>query len=174
MKTASKKAKPSMTSDLVTLNEITQRFRVSKKSIALWRQSKRPGLPEKSHGKESLSAWVKYFAANPSAGHDDGKPTEDRETLLCRKLEVEIALKKIQLDEAEGRMIARSEVDDRDLRIGAAVAAAMRMLETELPQLCLGLTLDRSRPLVKDKVRQVQAILADGLSDFWKSRPEKK
>jgi hypothetical protein len=70
------------------------------------------------------------------------------------------------------QLLSRAEVDQRDIKIGSAVAAAMRALETEIPQLCLGLPLARSRPIVKEKVRGIQAMLSDGLSDFWKEHPE--
>ena len=70
------------------------------------------------------------------------------------------------------QLLSREEVANRDRKIGAAVAAALRVMELELPQICLGLPLERSRPLVKDKIRSIQAQLADGLSEFWKEHPE--
>jgi hypothetical protein len=42
----------------------------------------------------------------------------------------------------------------------------------DLPQICLGLPLERSRPLVKERIRAIQAQLADGLSEFWKDHAE--
>ena len=70
------------------------------------------------------------------------------------------------------QLLSRDEVGQRDIRIGAAVSAALRVMESELPQLCLGLPLDRSRPLVKERIRAIQAQLADGLSQFWIDHPE--
>ena len=70
------------------------------------------------------------------------------------------------------QLLSRSEVDQRDIKIGSALAAAMRAIESEIPQLCLGLPLERSRPIVKEKVRAIQAMLSDGLSEFWKDHPE--
>jgi len=157
---------------LCTLNKILDLFGITRKTVSIWRKEGREGVPEKVGDKEDLNAWRKFFVSHPDAGFYDGKPRKDRETLLCHKLEVEIELKKIDLAEAESRVISRSEVDQRDIKIGSAVAAAMRALETELPQLCLGLPLDRSRPVVKEKVRAIQTILADGLSEFWKDHPE--
>jgi hypothetical protein len=70
------------------------------------------------------------------------------------------------------QLISREELAQRDIRLGAAVSAALRVMETELPQLCLGLPLERSRPIVKDAIRKIQGQLADGLSQFWKDHPE--
>lgn len=70
------------------------------------------------------------------------------------------------------QLISREDVAQRDFRIGAAVSAALRVMETELPQLCLGLPLERSRPLVKEKIRSIQSKLADGISEFWAEHME--
>jgi len=70
------------------------------------------------------------------------------------------------------QLISRDEVGQRDIRIGAAVAAALRVMENEIPQLCLGLPLERSRPIVKDRIRHIQGQLSDALSQFWTEHPE--
>jgi hypothetical protein len=70
------------------------------------------------------------------------------------------------------QLLSRDEVGQRDIRIGAAVSAALRVMESEIPQLCLGLPLERSRPLVKERIRAIQGQLADGLSQFWAEHPE--
>lgn len=72
----------------------------------------------------------------------------------------------------QNRLLSRDEVAQRDLKIGAAVAAALRVMESEIPQLCLGLPLERSRPIVKERIRAIQATLADGMSEFWTQHPE--
>jgi hypothetical protein len=158
---------------LCTLNKVCDLFSISRRTVSGWRKDGKKGVPEKVGDKEDLAAWRRFFASNPEAGFYDGKPRQDRETLLCHKLEVEIELKKIQLAESEGRVISRADVHMRDTRIGSAVAAAMRALETELPQLLLGLPLERGRPITKEKTRAIQAMLADELSEFWKEHPEK-
>jgi hypothetical protein len=92
-------------------------------------------------------------------------------TTLKRQLEgLKLA---IQIDKESNRLLSRADVHMRDTRIGSAVAAAMRALETELPQLLLGLPLERGRPITKEKCRAIQAMLADELSEFWKEHPEK-
>jgi hypothetical protein len=158
---------------LCTLNKVCDLFAISRKTVAEWRKTGRAGVPDKIGDKEDLSAWRRFFAKYPEAGFSDGKPRMDRETLLCHKLEVEIELKKIQLAEAEGRVIPRADLQDSDLRLGSAVAAALRVMESEIPQLCLGLPLERSKPIVKNYIRKIQRDLSDGLSQFWKDHPEK-
>lgn len=69
------------------------------------------------------------------------------------------------------QLLSRDEVGRRDTRIGAALSAALRVMETEIPQLCLGLPLERSRPIVKERMRHIQGMLADGLSEFWQEHP---
>lgn len=87
-------------------------------------------------------------------------------TVLKRQIE---AMKQLVWVRRESKqLLSIQEVNARDVRIGAAVSAALRALENELPALCLGLPLERSRPLVKDRTRQIQAMLADELSAFWK------
>jgi hypothetical protein len=65
--------------ELVTTTRLAELFQVNRKTIAQWRLEKRPGIPAKVGNKEPLAEWRAYFAANPSAGHYDGKPRKDRE-----------------------------------------------------------------------------------------------
>jgi phage terminase Nu1 subunit (DNA packaging protein) len=72
---------------------------------------------------------------------------------------------------AAGELIARADAVADHVRIGSAVACFIRALERELPQLCLGLPLAQSAPLVKKRVRLLQSQLADMQSEFWKDHP---
>ena len=158
--------------ELVTTTRLAELFQVNRKSIAQWRLEKRPGIPAKVGNKEPLAEWRAYFAANPSAGHYDGKPRKDRESLLASKVEVEIELLEIKRDRERGKLIARDEVDERDVRIAMALRGMLMRYEREIPALCLGLSLTQSMPLVKAKTRELQTILADLTSEFWQNHPK--
>jgi hypothetical protein len=159
------------TQALCTVTKICDLFNIARKTIAEWRKNNRPGVPQKIGDKEDLNAWRKFFAKYPEAGHGKGKPRQDRESLLCKKLEVEIELKNIQLAEAEQRLIPREDVKASFVRIASALSAALRVAEAEIPQRCLGLPLAESRPIAKEILRGIQSKLADGESEFWQEHP---
>ena len=74
---------------------------------------------------------------------------------------------KIDADEREGLLISKEIVADQHRRIALAVQVHLRRIENEIPQICLGLPLERSRPLVKDFIRKTQLQVAQNHPDFW-------
>ena len=74
---------------------------------------------------------------------------------------------KIDADEREGLLISREIVADQHRRIAFAIQGHLRAIENELPQLCLGLPLERSKPLVKERIRAIQLQVSQGHPDFW-------
>lgn len=72
----------------------------------------------------------------------------------------------------QNQLIPRAAVADSFNKIAAAVNAAMRVAETEIPQVCAGLDLSQSKPKAKECLRKIQATLANGESEFWKEFPE--
>jgi hypothetical protein len=83
----------------------------------------------------------------------------------AQRLAAELANQK-----AAGQLVPRSEVMADSVRIASAMQAFLRKLEKELPQLCLGLTLSQSMPLVRQRMREIQDNLADLTSDFWSNQ----
>ena len=81
----------------------------------------------------------------------------------------EIANKK-----ALGDLVSRTEVETDTVRIASAMKAMLRALEVQLPQLCLGLTLSQSAPLVRQRLREIQNAFADMSADYWKGKPSSK
>jgi transcriptional regulator with XRE-family HTH domain len=142
---------------LVTVGELAEMLGVTRKTIGQWRRDKRPGVPDKVSGKEDANAWVAWLSENPGAGFFDGKPRADRESLLCQKLEVDIAIKQAQLDEINGKLIPRADVKDHFVRVASSIQAFLRKYEKEIPALCLGLPLNQSAPKVKERTREMQA-----------------
>ena len=98
----------------------------------------------------------------------------------CERLRIEriklvkIQRRRIELEVARtrGELIPRDAVKLSDTKIGCAVRGFSKAIENELPALCLGLPLERSRPLVRARLRELQEMLADEFSEFWKNFPE--
>ena len=158
--------------NLVTVGELAEMLGVNRKTIGQWRRDKKPGIPDKVSNKEDATAWVAWLSDNPDAGFSDRKPRADRETLLCEKLEVDIAIKQATLDEINGKSIARADVKDCFTQCTSSIQSFLRKFEKEIPALCLGLPISQSSPKVKDRIREMQAEWANLESDFWKEHPE--
>ena len=77
----------------------------------------------------------------------------------------------IELARSKGEVIERAEVKASDEKIAHAVSAFARKIENELPQLLLGLPLERGRPICKQAVREMLVMLKDEQSQFWKLHP---
>jgi hypothetical protein len=80
------------------------------------------------------------------------------------KIETELALSRKQV-------LTRTSVVEEHRKIGASIAALIKALETELPQLLLGLPLEKSRPLAKTRIREIQTLWADRDAQFWGENP---
>jgi hypothetical protein len=72
---------------------------------------------------------------------------------------------------AQGELVSKADVIADHVRIGSAVASFIRAWEREVPQICLGLPLNQSLPLVKARTRELQSLLANMQSEFWKTIP---
>jgi phage terminase Nu1 subunit (DNA packaging protein) len=81
----------------------------------------------------------------------------------------EIANKK-----ARGELVSRTEVETDTVRIASAMKAMLKAFEVQLPQLCLGLTLSQSAPLVRQRLREIQNAFADLSAEYWKDKPTSK
>jgi len=123
----------------VTTSRLAEIFGINRKTISQWRKENRPGIPAKIGTDEDLNAWRAWFADNPSAGHFDGKPRADRETLLCEKLTVEIAIKRIELEESIGAVVNAGEVEEHMAAIGSVIKAMLKKMENDLPPILEGL-----------------------------------
>ena len=81
---------------------------------------------------------------------------------------------RVQIENARvrGELLPRVEVESEITGIAMAMQGFLRALEVELPQIVLGLPLERTRGLVKAQVRKLQELLADKTSEFWASHPQ--
>ncbi len=70
-------------------------------------------------------------------------------------------------------LVPRSEVLADSVRIASAMQAFLRKIEKDLPQLCLGLTLSQSAPLVKARIREIQQAFSDMSEEFWNNEKSK-
>jgi len=124
--------------ELVSITRIAELFQVSRKTIYQWRNECRQGIPEKVGTKEDVAAWRSWFAANPSAGHYDGKPRRDRETLLCEKLEVEIDIKKIELEVESGKFVSQESQRADGQKLGLVLQGMMLKMAGDLAPVLAG------------------------------------
>lgn len=123
---------------LVTTSRLAEIFGINRKTIAEWRKTKREGVPEKVGAKEDLDSWRSWFAANPDAGFGDMKPRRDRETLLCEKLEVEIAIKKIELEVESGKFVSLESQLAAGMQMGMVIKGIFLKLSSDLAPVLAG------------------------------------
>ena len=140
-----------------TLNELCQALNLGKRRVS---ELLRQGMPDDPQG---AAEW------RNAKENDDSATALRRERIglvRAQRLAVELANQK-----AQGELVSKNEVISDHIKIGAAVASFIRRWEREIPQVCLGLTLPQSMPLVKAKTRELQNLLADMESEFWKTQP---
>ena len=159
--------------ELVTTTRLAELFQVNRKSIAQWRLEKRPGIPAKVDNKEPLAEWRAYFAANPSAGHYDGKPRKDRESLLCDKLEVEIEIKQLQRDEEKGDLIRVNDVRESVIRHVTAARSEFLKMANDLPPRISGLPESKVQSMIREAVIQVLSQLSENALKPYKENETK-
>jgi phage terminase Nu1 subunit (DNA packaging protein) len=160
--------------ELVTTSQLADLFGINRKTIAEWRKIKRRGIPAKVGTQEDVAAWQKFFDSNPSAGHFDGKPRADRETLLCDKLIIETKTQQLKYDRMAEILISRGEVAELLTKIGTALSAMIARAIVDIPGVIEGLPRNKSAPILKAKMRELQAKLADLEGEFWKDHVEKE
>jgi hypothetical protein len=156
-------------SELVPQKKIIEIFNITRKSIAQWRREGREGVPAKEHGMENLTKWREFFAANPDAGFFDGKPRQDRESLLCQKLEVEIECRKIELKTLESSVIEIKEVQDAFTKIGAVVRAGIMRMQADLPPALEGQSPSRMAKIIGESAEKLLTELSETESELWQS-----
>lgn len=79
---------------------------------------------------------------------------------------------KLENDVAVGKTVSRADCVEAWIRAGAAINSALRAAATEIPRVCLGLTLEQSTPKAKAKMAEIQKIFADAESEFWAGHKE--
>ena len=143
-----------------TLNELCQALNLGKRRVSELLRQGMPDIPQ------AALAWR-------DALHNDDSAVELRRRRIALLREQE-RLARIKADEADGLLILRAEVLRQHVAIAMATKAFLRRWEREIPSLCLGLSLTQSMPLVKARTRELQNLLADMESSFWKDLPDEK
>jgi hypothetical protein len=153
--------------ETVTTSRLAEIFQVNRKTIAGWRKDGREGIPAKIDGKEPLAQWRAWFAANPSAGHYDGKPRLDRETLLCEKLEVEIAIKKVEYEKEMGDLVQVGDVRESMTRVVSAARGEILKMASDLPPRMEGLSAAQMQKLIHAEIIAILSRLSDETSALY-------
>jgi hypothetical protein len=145
--------KPPTTAALAAALEITGR-RVSQLKLA--------GMPV--HSIEAALEWRRA-----QHGSDDSAAELRRRRIALLRQQERRA--RIEADLSEGKLVSRAEAEAEFRGIAHVLNVFARRLENEIPQLCLGLPLDRSRPAVVALIREMMGALGDKESAFWKDHP---
>ena len=140
-----------------TLNALCDTLNLSKRRVS---ELLKQGMPD---DPKAAFAWR-------DALHNDDSAVELRRRRIALLREQE-RLARIKADEADGLLMRRGEVERQHVAIASAMKAFLRRYEREIPALCLGLQLAQSMPLVKQRTRDLQNLLADMESEFWSEHP---
>lgn len=159
-------------SHLVAQSKICEIFNITRKTIAQWRREKKKGVPQKEGTQENLEKWREFFASNPDAGFFDGKPRADRETLLCQKLEVEVAIKKIELQQAEGSVVDMNDAKDAFTKIGSVVRVILMRLRADMPPTLEGLSAPAMAKKFDEFTVKVLQEISDNQNEIWNEQQE--
>jgi hypothetical protein len=108
----------------------------------------------------------------------DARENDDSAAALRRERIKLVSAQRVAVETANmraaGELVLRSEVEQCFVRIASANQAFLRKLEKELPQICLGLTLTQSMPLVRQRTREIQDAFSSMADEFWKTLPTDK
>jgi hypothetical protein len=140
-----------------TLNELVRALGIQKRRVS---ELLKQGMPD---DPQAALAW------RHERENDDTATALRRERIGLVKAQRVAA--ELANDKARGELVSKADVIADHVRIGSAVASFIRRWEREIPQICLGLTLNQSLPLVKARTRELQSLLADMHSEFWKTKP---
>lgn len=151
---------------LITQTELVKLYGITRKTFAKWRREGRD-VPEKVNDKEDLDAWRSWFAANPDAGHHNGKPRADKESLQCDLLKIKIEQEKIELAIAQGKVFDAQHVKDLEYQIGLIVREAFLKLRNEAPPMCEGKSASQLVTYFDEFANQVLRAMADKQSELW-------
>jgi phage terminase Nu1 subunit (DNA packaging protein) len=154
---------------LVTVTRLAQLFGVNKKTIHEWRKVGKD-VPEKEDGKENLQAWGEWFAANPDAGYSNCKPSADKETLQCEKIEVEIAIKKLELNQRAGELISIGDAKEAVTRITSEARAELLKMTSDLPPILAGLPEPKIHGILRETVIDILQKLSIGLETIHEQK----
>jgi phage terminase Nu1 subunit (DNA packaging protein) len=145
-----------------TLKHIAEALGVSPRWVS---KLKDDGMPV--HDIELATAWRDE---QTSAGDIDEKIKIARHA----KLVEEQKRVRLQNEEAMGQLVSRAECQEAWTRLGAAISKALQMAAKEIPRVCLGLGISKSLPKAKEKMAEIQTLLADSESEFWEEHKEKE
>jgi hypothetical protein len=91
----------------------------------------------------------------------------DKHQAQTVKLQIDGLLNAYKLREAAGKYVSRAKVDEDLMRIGAAVKAATKRLEADLPQMLEGMSASQIQIVLRGKVDEILTMLADKTSEVW-------
>lgn len=98
--------------------------------------------------------------------------TKKETDVLKGQLEVMKAADALRLQ--RNKTLSRAMVEETFTKIASALSAMIGRAINDIPTACEGLPKSRSAPVVKEKLRELQNLLASSESEFWAEHPEKE
>jgi|GEM_PF-5186440 len=133
-----------------TLAQIAQDLAISTRRVS---QLKDLGMPVSS--LPAARAW------RTAKDGDDSSVTLRRERIRLLRAQSERA--EIELNSRRAEFLSRSDCSEDQSKIAQALSGMLRAMETEIPALCFGKSLGKSKALVKHQIRKFQQAVADDL-----------
>ena len=142
-----------------TLGEVAGFFGVALQTVKQWRTESHPMPGEPGvWNLQDISRWRFEKLSNRRGNSDDDSASSGKGLLECKKLEVEVAHKRLRLKEHQGRLVDREVWDSSFEQI-------CHMIRTRLPALpdefCTALPPDIQADTVADWKAKVDLILRE-------------
>jgi hypothetical protein len=148
--------------ELVTTSRLADIFGINRKTIPEWRKEGKD-VPEKIKGREPLTAWRAWFAANPDAGYSDRKPRQDRESLMCENIELRNKILNIEYEVAEKKLIPIAQARESVRRIITATRGEFLKLSNDLPPKLSGLSESKMKGIITSSLHRILESLSSEL-----------
>lgn len=92
----------------------------------------------------------------------------DKHQAQTVKLQIDGLLNAYKLREAAGQYVSKAMVEEALMRIAAAVKAAVRRMEADLPPMLEGADPAAMQRIIREKVDQVMTTLSDATAEIWR------
>jgi hypothetical protein len=96
----------------------------------------------------------------------------DKHQAQAVKLQIDALLNAYKLREAAGKYVAKAQVEEDLIRIGAAVKGSILRMEADLPPMLEGMNPAQMQVIIRQKTDEVLATLSEESSKVWEDHDE--
>jgi flagellar biosynthesis/type III secretory pathway protein FliH len=93
----------------------------------------------------------------------------DKHQAQTVKIQIDGLLNAYKLREAAGQYVSKAMVEEALMRIAAAVKAAVRRMEADLPPMLEGADPAAMQRIIREKADQVMTTLSDATAEVWRA-----